>query len=69
VTSSPDESLGLLVADAAPLNTSVITRCCDDRLSPPMRYNGTAKPFDWRYTKTDLDAYLDRLAAHESLAA
>lgn len=33
------------------------------------RYNATARPFDWRYTKTDLDAYLDRLSAHESIAA
>jgi transposase len=31
------------------------------------RYNATATPFDWRYTKTDLNAYLQRLAAHESL--
>lgn len=31
------------------------------------RYNSTAKPFDWRYTKTDLNAYLDRLATHETL--
>ncbi len=37
------------------------------------RYNATAKPFDWRYTKADLNAYLNaylaRLAAHENLAA
>jgi len=31
------------------------------------RYNSTAKPFDWRYTKADLNAYLDRLATHETL--
>jgi transposase len=31
------------------------------------RYNATACPFNWRYTKTDLNAYLDRLSAHESL--
>jgi transposase len=31
------------------------------------RYNATASPFDWRYTKTDLDAHLERLAIHESL--
>jgi transposase len=29
------------------------------------RYNFTARPFRWRYTKTDLDALLKRLAAHE----
>ena len=32
------------------------------------RYNATAKPFDWRYTKADLNAYLERLAAHEPLS-
>jgi hypothetical protein len=32
------------------------------------RYNATASPFDWRYTKTDLNAYLKRLAAHEPLS-
>jgi hypothetical protein len=31
------------------------------------RYNATATPFDWRYTKADLNAYLQRLSAHESL--
>ena len=33
------------------------------------RYNATARPFNWRYTKTDLNAHLDRLAIHEPLAA
>ncbi len=33
------------------------------------RYNQTARPFDWRYTRRDLNNYLARLAAHESLAA
>jgi len=32
------------------------------------RYNATASPFDWRYTKDDLNAYLKRLAAHEPLS-
>ena len=31
------------------------------------RYNATANPFNWRYTKNDLNAYLKRLAAHEPL--
>lgn len=31
------------------------------------RYNATASPFNWRYTKADLNAYLDRLATHETL--
>lgn len=30
------------------------------------RYNATAKPFDWKYTRTDLDQLLDRIAAHET---
>jgi transposase len=32
------------------------------------RYNATASPFTWRYTKTDLDAYLQRLATHDPLS-
>lgn len=31
------------------------------------RYNATAKPFTWRYTKADLNAHLERLALHETL--
>jgi len=33
------------------------------------RYNATASPFDWTYTTTDLNAYLDRLNTHEKRAA
>ena len=33
-----------------------------------VRYNATASPFDWRYTKADLNAYLQRLATHDSLS-
>jgi len=33
------------------------------------RYNQTAGPFDWRYTRKDLDSYLARLAARENPAA
>ena len=32
------------------------------------RYNATASPFNWRYTKADLNAYLRRLATHEPLS-
>jgi transposase len=32
------------------------------------RYNATASPFNWRYTKADLNTYLDRLATHEPLS-
>ena len=28
-------------------------------------YNAAARPFDWRYTKKDLNALLSRIAAHE----
>lgn len=37
-------------------------------LSFQTRYNATAKPFNWRYTKTDLNTYLNRLATHEALS-
>jgi transposase len=33
------------------------------------RYNAVAKPFDWRFTRTDLDDLLDRIDAHESQRA
>ncbi len=32
------------------------------------RYNATATPFDWRFTRTDLDRLLDRIAVHEAAA-
>src|SRR3954454_8451304 len=33
------------------------------------RYNATAEPFDWRYTRKSLDRLLQRLTVHEPLAA
>ena len=30
------------------------------------RYNFTAHPFNWRYTRKDLDAALRRIATHEN---
>ena len=33
------------------------------------RYNATATPFDWRFTRTDLDRLLERIAAHEPAPA
>jgi DDE superfamily endonuclease len=30
------------------------------------RYNATATPFDWRFTRTDLDRPLDQITAHEA---
>jgi hypothetical protein len=38
-----------------------------DRLAAfEIRYNALATPFDWRFTRSDLSALLDRLAAHEA---
>jgi hypothetical protein len=31
------------------------------------RYEQTAEPFDWQYTRTDLDRLLRRLDEHEQL--
>jgi hypothetical protein len=33
------------------------------------RYNATAEPFDWHFTRRALDRLLDRLAVHEPRAA
>jgi hypothetical protein len=33
------------------------------------RYNATATPFDWRFTRSDLDRLLQRIAAHETARA
>ena len=30
-----------------------------------IRYNAVARPFNWRFTRSNLSALLDRLAAHE----
>lgn len=30
------------------------------------RYNASAEPFDWRFTRKSLDRLLERLAAHEA---
>lgn len=31
-----------------------------------LHYNAIAQPFDWQFTRNDLDALLDRLAAHKA---
>jgi hypothetical protein len=31
------------------------------------RYNATATPFDWQFTRADLDRLLDQIAAHEAM--
>jgi DDE superfamily endonuclease len=33
------------------------------------RYNATAEPFDWHYTRQSLDRHLERLTLHEPQAA
>jgi hypothetical protein len=33
------------------------------------RYDATAEPFDWRFTRKSLDRLLQRLTVHEPLAA
>jgi hypothetical protein len=33
------------------------------------RYNATATPFDWKFTRTDLDRLLERIAAHKPAPA
>jgi hypothetical protein len=33
------------------------------------RYNFTASPFNWRYTKKDLDALLERLTTQDAESA
>jgi transposase len=38
-----------------------------DRLAAfQTRYNAVAKPFSWKFTRSDLDALLDRIDAHEA---
>jgi hypothetical protein len=38
-----------------------------DRLTAfQARYNAVAKPFSWKFTRTDLDTLLDRIDAHET---
>jgi hypothetical protein len=48
-----------------PANFADLTALTQRLLGFQTRYNATAKPFNWRYTKADLNAYLDRLTTHE----
>lgn len=32
------------------------------------RYNAVAEPFNWKFTRADLDRLLERIAAHEPTA-
>jgi transposase len=51
-----------------PANFADLDALEDRLLAFQGRYNDTASPFNWRYTKADLNAYLKRLAAHEPLS-
>ena len=51
-----------------PTNFTDLTELEARLLDFQTRYNATAGPFHWRYTKADLHAYLQRLAAHEPLS-
>jgi len=50
-----------------PANFADLATLAQRLLAFETRYNATATPFHWRYTKADLNTYLQRLAAHESL--
>ena len=51
-----------------PANFADLTALEERLLAFETRYNATASPFNWRYTKADLNAYLDRLETHEPLS-
>jgi len=50
-----------------PANFTDLSALADRLLAFQTRYNATARPFNWRYSRADLNAYLDRLAAHDTL--
>ena len=50
-----------------PANFADLTALEERLLAFQDRYNATAHPFNWRYTKAALNAYLQRLATHEPL--
>jgi len=52
-----------------PANFADLTALEHRLLGFETRYQATARPFSWRYTKSDFNAYLDRLSAHEPLTA
>lgn len=47
----------------APVDFADLDDLADRILSFQDRYNATAEPFDWRYTRDDLNTFLSRLAA------
>lgn len=52
-----------------PANFADLTALEDRLLGFEARYNATARPFNWRYIKADLNAYLERPSTHEPPAA
>ena len=50
-----------------PANFADLAALKERLLAFQTRYTATASPFNWRYTKADLNAYLQRLAAHDPL--
>jgi len=52
-----------------PANFTDLAALAQRLLAFEKRYNATANPFDWRYTKANLNAYLERLVTHEQLSA
>ena len=51
-----------------PANFADLTELEGRLLAFQDRYNATANPFHWRYTKADLNAYLKRLTNHQPLS-
>ena len=47
----------------APVDFADLDDLAERNLSFQDRYNATAEPFDWRYTRDDLNTFLNRLAA------
>lgn len=53
----------------APSDFADLDALADRILAFEHRYNATASPFDWNYTTTNLNHYLERLNTHEQRAA
>ena len=51
-----------------PANFADLTELERRLLEFEARYNATASPFNWRYTKSDLNAYLQQLTTHDPLS-
>lgn len=51
-----------------PQNFASLAELAQRLLDFENRYNATAKPFNWKYTRKDLNRYLTRLELHQPLA-